>query len=372
MKILHLISSGGMYGAEAVILNLSHTLNESAHTSVLGVFSNSANPNQQLYEAAVKKDIDSHLIPCEGQIDRAMLDRIRDLATRTNVDVVHAHGYKADIYAWFALRNSHIPLVSTCHGWIDLNVLVTLYGMADRRVLRGFAAVVAVSDDVKKRLLNGGVNEKIIHLVRNGIDLRPFDKAIPSLRKDSDQENRPMVGFIGRLSMEKGADIFLEAAARILVELPSTKFVVVGEGPDRDKLESLIDQLKIRGSVSMLGRRNDMPSVYASLDIMVSTSRQEGLPIAILEGMASGLPIVATAVGEVPTLISTGYTGMLVPPQKVDSIATAIMALLRSPEERRRLGAAARTRIKNEFSADRMTADYLRVYNEAIAQEKTK
>ena len=96
------------------------------------------------------------------------------------------------------------------------------------------------------------------------------------------------------MSIEKGVDIFLRAAARVLLELPSTKFVVVGEGPDRDKLESLIDELKIRESVSMLGQRDDMPSVYASLDIMVSASRQEGLPMAILEGMASSLPIVAT------------------------------------------------------------------------------
>ncbi len=176
-------------------------------------------------------------------------------------------------------------------------------------------AVVAVSDEVKQRLLKAGVREDKIHLVRNGIDLRPFDNAQPSLRSGP-QANRPaIVGLVGRLSIEKGVDIFLRAAARVLAELPSTKFVVVGEGPDRDKLESLIDDLKIRGSVSMLGRRDDMPSVYASLDIMVSASRQEGLPIAILEGMASRLPLVATAVGEVPTVVLDGRTGVLLPPR---------------------------------------------------------
>src|ERR1700760_656958 len=113
MNILHIISSSGMYGAEAVILNMSRTLNEGSHSSILGVFSNSANPNLQLHEAAIAQDIESHLISCFGQIDRTVPSSIRELAARTNADVVHAHGYKADIYCYFALHGSTVPLVST-------------------------------------------------------------------------------------------------------------------------------------------------------------------------------------------------------------------------------------------------------------------
>ncbi len=105
MKILHIISSGGMYGAEAVILNLSRTLNEGPHHSILGVFSNSSNPNLQLYERATKEGIESYLIPCTGQIDRKAIGSIRDLVQRTDAEVVHAHGYKADIYAYFAFAS---------------------------------------------------------------------------------------------------------------------------------------------------------------------------------------------------------------------------------------------------------------------------
>ena len=209
MKILHIISSGGMYGAEAVILNMSRTLNEGPHSSVLGVFSNSANPNLQLHEAAIKEGIESHLIPCKGQIDRTVTASIRELAARTKADIVHAHGYKADIYVYLALRASRIPFVSTCHNWIDNEMLVTLYGKADRLVLRNYAAVVAVSDAVKQRLVKAGVREEKIYLVRNGIDLRPFDDAPPSLHGNSAPDHPPIVGFIGRLSSEKGADIFL-------------------------------------------------------------------------------------------------------------------------------------------------------------------
>ena len=367
MKILHIISSGGMYGAEAVILNMSRTLNEGSHTSILGVFSNSANPNLQLHEVAARQGIESHLISCSGQIDRTVPSSIRDLVARTNADLVHAHGYKADIYSYFALRRSRTPLVSTCHTWYDNNLTVSLYGVADRMVLRSYAAIVAVSEDVKQRLLNAGVRKDKIHIVCNGIDLRPFDNASPAFRKISSQA---VVGLVGRLATEKGIDIFLRAAVRVLNELPSTKFVVVGDGPDRSQLELLIDELGIRNNVTMLGRRDDMPAVYASLDLLVSSSRHEGLPIAILEGMASRLPIIATAVGAVPTVVLDGHTGVIVPPENVDSLASRIVELLNNAPERNRLGTAARNLIEEEFSAERMTADYLHVYEKAIETKK--
>src|ERR1700712_5173304 len=94
MRVLHIISSGGMYGAEAVILNMSRMLRESGDQSILGIFENSSNPNLQLYEAAVEEGIESHLIPCSGQIDRTVAGTIRNLARETRADVIHAHGYK--------------------------------------------------------------------------------------------------------------------------------------------------------------------------------------------------------------------------------------------------------------------------------------
>jgi len=368
MKILHIISSGGMYGAEAVILNMSRVLNEGAHHSTLGVFANTSNSNLQLHENAAKEGIESSLISCKGQIDWNVVANIRALSARTGADVVHAHGYKADIYVYFALRRLGIPLVSTCHTWYDNDLMVSLYGTADRFVLRKYARIV--SSEVKERLLKAGVRDAKIRLVQNGIDLRPFDAASPSLRGDARSERMLIVGLVGRLSKEKGIDIFLRAAARVLANFPNTRFVVVGDGPDKDALQALSDELNIRDSVSLLGRRDDMPSVYASLDVMVSSSRQEGLPIAVLEGMASGLPLVATAVGEVPSVVLDGRTGVLLPAEDVGLLARGIESLLGDASKRNRFGAAGRKLIEEQFSAERMTADYLRVYEEAIDAEK--
>ncbi|HZY64218.1 MAG TPA: glycosyltransferase family 4 protein [Edaphobacter sp.] len=365
MKVLHIISSGGMYGAEAVILNLSRAHNESGHSSMLAVFANSPNPNLQLHEAAQQEGIESHLISCNGQIDRTVTRSIRELVNSTGADVVHAHGYKADVYTYFALRKTKTPFVSTCHNWIDDNLSVVLYGNADRFILRSYAGVIAVSDAVKVRLVSAGVNEKKIALIRNGIDLRPFANAIPSLRTD----DRLTVGWIGRLSNEKGPDIFLRAAQRVLTECPDARFILVGDGPDLEMLKMLAKELAIEESVTFAGRRQDMPAVYASLDVMVSSSRQEGLPMAILEGMASGLPLVATAVGDVSTLVREGSTGFLTRSEDVESIADGITKLLQNPELRKQFGAAGREVVRDEFSAGRMAKEYLRVYEKVIAEK---
>ena len=368
MKILHIISSSGMYGAESVILNLSRLLNRRGHHSILGVFSNSANPNLQLHEGALAEGVESHLISCRGQIDRTVPASIRNLASATGAHVVHAHGYKADVYAWFGMRRTPTALVSTCHNWIDSNATVRLYGILDRRALRHYNAVVAVSQQVEATLVASGVPQSRISRIQNGIDLEPFQNALPSLRGHASSPQAPLVGWVGRLSSEKGPDIFIRAAALVLPRFPETRFLLVGDGPDRPSLEALIQQLGVGDAIQLVGRRTDIPAVFASFDLMVSSSRREGLPMAILEGMASGLPWVATSVGDVPTVVRQGETGLVVQPEDVDGLANALARLLGSPEERARMGVAAQNLVETSFSAQKMSSEYLAVY--AAAQTK--
>jgi glycosyltransferase involved in cell wall biosynthesis len=148
--------------------------------------------------------------------------------------------------------------------------------------------------------------------------------------------------------------------------IPEAIFVVASDKPDRAQLEQLIDNLNIREGASLLGRRDDMASVYASFDVMVSASRKEGLPVAILEGMASGRAVIATAVGEVPTIIQHDNTGILIPAEDPNAMSAAIIALLRDSALRDRLGVAARRNVEESFSAERMTAAYLRVYEKVV------
>jgi glycosyltransferase involved in cell wall biosynthesis len=168
------------------------------------------------------------------------------------------------------------------------------------------------------------------------------------------------------LEREKGVDLFLRAAAGVLHALPLTQFVIAGDGPDREKLQALIEELGIAQNARLLGRQEDMPALYASLDLLVSASRQEGLPIVLMEAMASRLPVVATAVGAVPDLVIPEKTGLLVGAVDVPALIRAILRLLREPATRARFANAARERIVQEFSAERMTADYLGFYKQAM------
>jgi glycosyltransferase involved in cell wall biosynthesis len=372
MKVLHLISSGGVYGAEAVILNLLRTMQDGPNRGALGVFLNSSDPNMELHDIAIAAGIESHAIPCNGRLDWSVHEGIRRLVQRVNADVVHAHGYKADVYAYLALKKRGTPLISTCHTWHGTDISDRIYGAIDRRVLRNYERVVAVSEEVKGRLLKAGIAEEKIQCIRNGIDLRPFDQNSSEHRNDAERhtEDRPMlVGLACRLAHEKGVDRFLQMAERVLAELPTTRFAIAGDGPDRPMLEALVKKMRIEASVALLGRCNDMPAYLGSLDLLVSSSRSEGLPIVLLEAMASRLPIVATAVGAVPNIVRNGLTGVLVPANDVGALTAAVVALLRSEPLRRQLGEAARNLIAQEYSAERMTAEYLHLYQQVLNKD---
>lgn len=369
MRVLHLISSGGMYGAEAVILNLCSALNSGGtHSSLLAVFANSAQPNLQLRDAALKAGIEAHTIECRGQLDSSVPRRLLHLVQETGADLVHTHGYKADIYGWWALRSSGIPLVATCHNWLDNDLHLRIYGWLDRTLLRRFNRIVAVSDAVQTRLIESGVERTRIHQIRNGISLEPFD-AIAS-RPLSSGDRPCTVGLVGRLSPEKGVDVFIRAAALVLRDLPSTRFIVAGDGAERDRLQALIQDSGVSEQVRLLGQQQDVVRIYGSIDVLVLSSRTEGLPMALLEGMASGLPVVATKVGEVPAVLDNSGAGFLAEVDDVQALASSIATLVSDPVRRYTMGASARHRVAAEYSADRMAAEYVAVYNEARSSRR--
>jgi len=366
VKILHIISSSGMYGAEAVILNLCRELNGNGHESILGVFKHVDQTENQFFDAAVAAGLEVHLIPCRGQIDVSAVRAILDLTRRSGADVLHAHGYKADIYTWLALRRSKIPTISTCHNWLDTDLATRMYGRIDRFALRHFSRVVAVSGNVEERLLSSGISKDKVQIIRNGVDVAAFK----CRTEDTAATGTTLaVGLAGRLSREKGVDVFLKAAAIVQRDFPSVRFVIAGEGPERESLEALIDELGLPACVSMPGRCDDMPTFYASLDVLVSASRTEGLPMGLLEGMASCLPIVATNVGDVSTIVRSGETGFLVPPEDSGPLGQAILKLLLDAPLREHFGSTAQKFVAREFSAERMATRYLSVYEAALSKD---
>jgi len=368
MKILHVISSSGMYGAESVILNLSRWFNAERHRSIVAVFLNQSNSNLELYWNCRQQAIESHQIPSKGRIDWTAIRRIRELALSTAADVVHAHGYKADVFVHLALGRTKLPYVATCHNWLDNDSKSRVYGYVDRRILSEYSRVAAVSGEVERRLCHSGIDPDRVELIRNGIDVRSFLLESHGFKCEHPQQTNLIVGFVGRLSLEKGPDIFVRAAMEVLRHHEGVEFHLAGDGPEFTTIQDLVDDLGVGEKIRLLGHVRDMAPLYHSFDIMVASSRREGLPIAVLEGMASSLPVIASSVGDVPKIINHGRTGLLVPPDDPLVLAQTILRLLEDPPMRSRLGAAARQFVSEVFSVDRMAREYLQLYEKAILE----
>ena len=174
MTILQLISSEGMYGAENMLLSLSAALTTCGHRVIVAVFEDSRNAHVELAVAAQTRGFETVRIPCSGRWDSQAIKRLRALLDQYGVDVLHAHGYKADLYGFAAARGRRVALVSTCHNWPDPRLLMRAYAVLDRLVLRRFAAVTTPSASVARILTAAGIAPGKVRVVRNGIDCAPF------------------------------------------------------------------------------------------------------------------------------------------------------------------------------------------------------
>jgi glycosyltransferase involved in cell wall biosynthesis len=369
MKILQLISSEGFYGAENVVAALTRDLEQAGNSVLVGVFENiHASPNNVAAQFE-SRGLQVVRIPCRSRFDRAAIKRIREIIRSHGIGLVHSHGYKSDIYAYFAARRLGLPLLATSHLWTRQTAAVRFYEFLDAQVLRRFDAVVAVSDRIAAELRQAGVPAGKITIIDNGIDLRPFQSAVPTLASELNKGDQLLIGTVGRLVEQKGLTFFLTAAQQLLKEFPNLLFAIFGDGPDRGKLEQMAKDLQIAEKVWFAGARRDMPNVYASLDVFALASVGEGLPMALLEAMASGVPVVATEVGAVPKVIVSGRSGMLVRPGDATQLAQAIACLLRDPVLRGHLAGNGKQTVHEQFSSRVMTQNYCRVYGQLLGEK---
>jgi glycosyltransferase involved in cell wall biosynthesis len=361
--IFQLISSEGVYGAEQMVINLAEGFNAEGLRCMIGVFEDRRNPQIEVANAARRRGIDVELIPCSGRIDFDAISKIKRLLDDHSVDVLHAHGYKADIYARLATIGRSQVLISTCHNWPDPRPLMRFYAGADRLALRTFDGIAAVSHEVAGQLRRWGVPDLRVQVIRNGISVQASPVVAPAdLRGPGDGL---VVGYVGRLIPGKGVLDLLQAAQLVLSRFPRTRFVFVGDGPLRMECEANAAQRGIADSVSFCGHRSDIKSCYAAFDLLVLPSHNEGLPMCILEGMAAGLPVVATRVGSIPEVVLDQETGLLVQPGSPQILADAIGSMLGDYEWASRLGESGRERVAQHYSVRSMVSAYVELYREA-------
>src|SRR5262249_1676010 len=294
----------------------------------------------------------------------------REIIAIQGINLVHSHGYKSDIYALLACRRMGLPLLATSHHWTHQTRTVRFYEFLDGLTLRRFDAIVAVSKVIAGELREAGVPADKITVIDNGIDLTPFNSAAPVLKSELNATDQLLIGTVGRLVAQKGMIYFLAAAQQLLKEFPNLTFVIAGNGPDLGKLQPLAKELHIESKVRFTGVGYDMPNVYASLDVFALGSIAEGMPMALLEAMASRLPVAATAVGAVPQIVIPGETGILVKAREATELAQAIAALVRDPALRERLGANGQRKVHERFSSQVMSQNYYKLYTQLLEQKR--
>ena len=365
LNILQLISSGGFFGAENVLLELSSELNALGQSVTIGIFNNQHNRNLDLIEMADKRKLKIQIFECRGRFDLGAVWRIASYIKQNTINIVHSHGYKSNIYSRLSTLFTNKPIVSTCHNWINSSAKMGAYAFLDKVFLRTFDAVIPVSKEVKDTLLTFGVSEQKITLIENGINFKRLQTGADkkALRRDLGiGEGSIVVGTIGRLSAEKGHRYFIEAAGMVL-EKKGCYFLIVGDGPLGDQLKEQARALNIQERVLFAGKRTEIPQFLSLMDIFVLPSLTEGRPIALLEAMAARKPIIATAVGDVPTILKNGELGLLTPKGDSRALARGILDYLNDMDTFRKRGSSAFEEVKKHYSAERMAKEYLAVYN---------
>jgi glycosyltransferase involved in cell wall biosynthesis len=366
MVVLHLISSAGCYGAENMLVTLAAASTRLGCRPVVAVFRDSRYPSTEVAESARRRGLPVEFVPCRGRWDWSAVRIIRGIVDGYGVQVLHTHGYKADVIGRAAAMTRPTAVVATCHNWPDGHALMRAYAVLDRLVLRNFDGVAAASELVAEVLRRSRVRDP--EVLPNGVDLASFAHAAPALRGEMPAGCERLVGFVGRMVPEKGGAVLLQCAREVIRQSPRAGFILVGEGPARGEWESLARRFGIERNVVFAGARRDMPGVYSSLDLLVLPSLVEAMPMCLLEALASRVPVVATRVGSVSQVVIPGVTGLLVEPSDPSALAEAILRLLADRHLAQALAEQGHYHVARRFSAEAAAAAYIALYERALAR----
>lgn len=352
MRVLSVIPQLGAGGAEAVVLALAEDARRAGHETLVA---SSGGFRVAELRAGGTGHADLALVGRRPADLATSAWRVRRLLRRWRPDLVHAHNVKAAAVCR-AATGRRVPLLVTVHGVPDREYV----GAA--RILRHVGAeVVAVSGDVADRLIAEGFPAGRVSVVENAVvppRLPDRSAARAALRLHA---GVPVASTIARLVPQKRHDLLMEAWAGVD---PAAILLVVGDGPLRPALEEQARHLGLGERVRFLGERDDVGRVLAATDVAVLATDWEGLPISVLEAMAVGVPVVASAVGALPEVLAG--TVSLVPPGRPGPLREALEDLLHDEQARDRLAARARRLVAGRFGADRMGADYRARYDALV------
>jgi glycosyltransferase involved in cell wall biosynthesis len=302
------------------------------------------------------------MVPRRGYLRERSL--IRGLCRSRGVNIVHTHGYRSDIVGGHAGHESNVPIVTTVHGFTGGGWKNRGYEVLQRFVFRRFDAVVAVSRPQADELRSSGVPARRLHIVPNALAAHPAPLSRADARRALNlPANGVLAGWVGRVSREKGVDVFIDALSSIDDRV--IQAAILGDGPERGTEAARAESIA-PGRFLWLGSVPDAARYFAAFDVFVMSSRAEGLPMVLLEAMAAGTPIVTTNVGGIPDLLSPAE-GTLVASDDPKALAAAIRATLDDRAAATARAHAAQLRQRAEFDVGPWSARYESIYRDLIA-----
>jgi glycosyltransferase involved in cell wall biosynthesis len=369
-RILHLIHSGGFYGAEAVILNLSLGLAEAGIKPVVCCFWTYGQKKPEIGIICEKKGLTVKYIHFKRKAALIKPSRqLVDIMREQNINIIHSHGYKPSFYCLLVYLLFRTPYIVTCHLWFVGNKRMKFYILLEKVSMLFAKKIIAVSHPIAKEISSWLFLRRKVKVINNGIDISKYanyDSAFneKQLRKELGlQDKSRLVGSLGRLTSQKAYHTLVKAANSLLKTKDNLEFIVAGEGPQLHSLKELTKQYGINDKFHFIGFRSDAIHILRLLDIFVLCSIDEGLPIVLLEAMSVGVPVITTNVGEIPFVVQEDYNGLLINKNDTKSLAENIEKLLFDKNLSEKLVSNAKKTVSSQFSISNMCNKYMAIYD---------
>lgn len=342
-----------MDGPGRTILQTASMIDSERCEIIVGAFYGDTHGEHAYISEAKKRGLSILPILESSAFDRNISKQIIEAIRVHSIDILHTHDFRSDLFGLWCAKRTGTPLISTCHGWIANNTKGKIYTHIDKLALRYFNRIITVSEYMRRQLIESGVKGDKIKVVPNALVTEDYHVDVLD-QKFRDElcidSGSLLIGNIGRLSKEKGQDIFMYAAQELLKKYDNLHFVLIGIGPEEENLRALVSELGIQDKISFCGYRSDMLSIYNSLDLVVQSSYTEGMPNVILESLLMEVPVVATDVGGTGEIVDHMKSGVLIKSAVLEELVWGVEDFINNPAKHKMMAAAGQAHVKTNFS----------------------
>jgi glycosyltransferase involved in cell wall biosynthesis len=372
--VLHVrVVTGHGGGPEKTILNSPRFLSQLGYQSKLAYLHPPGDPGIKVLKsrgAPLEAEVLS--VPDQGPLDLAVVRRLVRICREEQVEIWHGHDYKSNLLGllvWPFCRR--MKLVTTLHGWTNLSGRMPLYIKLDKWSLKRYAACICVSADLVEECRGLRIPESRIQLVHNAIDTEDYRRTrtvAAAKRELGAPAEGTLIGAVGRLSPEKDFALLIRSVVELRRQGNNPHLWIAGDGSARADLEQLLDEFDCRDYVRLLGHVGDPKLFYEAMDVYALSSYREGLPNVVLEAMAMEVPVVATRIAGLPTLVEDGVSGILISPQNEGELVAALARMITDGRLSADLRAAGRLRIEEKFSFARRMEKIVDIYDAVLGR----